>query len=341
MQDILADLDQWLAVGHRDIGLATVVETWGSAPRRVGAKMAFTSDGLITGSVSGGCVEGAVIEVGLAVLQTGVPQLLEFGVTDEIAWDVGLACGGRIAMFVEPLDHDTYRLARSAIRTGEIGKVATIIQGPESLMGCKVLQESNGVVASTSLPLPFTQVISDTMAATSDSQRHTLVDGADMFVDVFRPPPTLIIIGGAHIAVALARLAKTVGYATIVIDPRRAFGSRQRFPDVDRLLPAWPAQALLEVALTAETAVVTLTHDPKIDDPALQIALGSPVFYVGALGSRQTHASRCERLAALGMTQTQLTRIHAPVGLDIGADNPEEIALAIMAEVVEAYRRRR
>jgi xanthine dehydrogenase accessory factor len=169
--------------------------------------------------------------------------------------------------------------------------------------------------------------------------RYELVDGVEVFIDAFRPSPVLVIVGGAHIAVALARFARIVGFRTVVIDPRRAFGSESRFPDVDQLIQSWPGKAFEESPLQADTAVVTLSHDPKIDDPALSAALASDVFYIGALGSRETHARRRERLSALGFTGEQLARIHAPIGLDIGADNPEEIALAIMAEVVAAHRR--
>jgi xanthine dehydrogenase accessory factor len=161
-----------------------------------------------------------------------------------------------------------------------------------------------------------------------------------VFVDVMETPPALVIVGGAHIAVALTRLAKLVGYRSIVIDPRRAFGSQARFPEVDRLIQAWPGKAFIESPPGPESAIVTLSHDPKIDDPALRAALESDAFYIGALGSRKTNAKRRERLAAMGFSESQLARIHAPIGLDIGADNPEEIALAIMAEVVAAYRGR-
>ena len=165
-----------------------------------------------------------------------------------------------------------------------------------------------------------------------------LLDGVELFIDALRPAPALIMIGGAHIAVTLARLAGLLGYRTVVIDPRRAFGSAARFPDVDRLIQAWPDKALAEWPIGADAAVVTLSHDPKIDDPALRAALESDAFYIGALGSRRTHAARRARLAAVGFSDDQLDRIHAPVGLDIAADNPEEIALAIMAEVVMVYR---
>lgn len=337
--EVQADIECWLENAGDPIGLATVVETWGSAPRKVGAKMAFTAGGRLSGSVSGGCVEAAVIEAGKEVLQTSLPQLLEFGVADDVAWSVGLACGGHIVVFVEPLDLVAHRFARELILARATGAIVTVLSGPPELVGQKLLRWPDGLVDS-SLPPAIVQQVTPLLSSVVASRRLHTDAGLDLFVDVLRPPPTLIVVGGAHIAVALTRLARIIGYATIVVDPRRAFGSDERFPDVDRLIQAWPAEALAGLDLGQETAVVTLSHDPKVDDPALVAALGGAAFYVGALGSRRTHAARMERLAKGGMPASGLASIHAPVGLDIGADNPEEIALAIMAEVVAAYRQR-
>ncbi len=338
MREVIDDIARWLADGERNIALATVLTTWGSAPRKAGAKMAFTAGGAaISGSVSGGCVEGAVIEAGGEVLAGGRPCLLRFGVADETAWGVGLACGGTIEVFVERLDLPSYEAARRWIVGGTSGALLTAVVGPDALLGDKGIVERGQAVAgplAAALDAP-TLTLADTTHA---AQRITTAAGLELFIDPIRPAPALVIVGGAHIAVALARLARVLGYRTVVIDPRRAFGSAARFPDVDRLAQAWPDKALAEEPLTAESAVVTLSHDPKIDDPALRAALSSDAFYVGALGSRKTHAARAHRLAALGFDETQLARIHAPIGLDIGADNPEEIALAIMAEVVKSWR---
>ena len=338
MREVIDDIARWLADGERNIALATVLTTWGSAPRKAGAKMAFTAGGAaISGSVSGGCVEGAVIEAGGEVLAGGRPCLLRFGVADETAWGVGLACGGTIEVFVERLDLPSYEAARRWIVGGTSGALLTAVVGPDALLGDKGIVERGQAVAgplAAALDAP-TLTLADTTHA---AQRITTAAGLELFIDPIRPAPALVIVGGAHIAVALARLARVLGYRTVVIDPRRAFGSVARFPDVDRLAQAWPDKALAEEPLTAESAVVTLSHDPKIDDPALRAALSSDAFYVGALGSRKTHAARAHRLAALGFDETQLARIHAPIGLDIGADNPEEIALAIMAEVVKSWR---
>ena len=338
MREVIDDIARWLADGERNIALATVLTTWGSAPRKAGAKMAFTAGGAaISGSVSGGCVEGAVIEAGGEVLADDRPRRLRFGVADETAWGVGLACGGTIEVFVERLDLPSYEAARRWIAGGTSGALLTAVAGPDALLGDKGIVERGQAVAgplAAALDAP-TLALADTTHA---AQRVTTAAGLELFIDPIRPAPALVIVGGAHIAVALARLARVLGYRTVVIDPRRAFGSAARFPDVDRLAQAWPDKALAEEPLTAESAVVTLSHDPKIDDPALRAALSSDAFYVGALGSRKTHAARAHRLAALGFDETQLARIHAPIGLDIGADNPEEIALAIMAEVVKSWR---
>lgn len=337
MKEVIDAVDEWLAAGESAIALATVITTWGSAPRKVGAKMAFTAGGrAIAGSVSGGCVEGAVIEAGGEVLATGRPQLLHFGVADETAWSVGLACGGRIDVFVERLDVAVYAAVRERVIAHQPVSLITIVRGPDEQIG-RHLVIVDGAISDTLDPAWDEQAI-EFARQTRHSARVELSDQVDLFVDAIRPSPVLVIVGGAHIAIALAQFAAILGYRTIVIDPRRAFGSRSRFPDIDRLLQVWPDKAFEELFLRADMAVVTLSHDPKIDDPALRAALTSDVFYIGALGSRRTHAKRRERLSALGFDDTQLARIHAPVGLDIGADNPEEIALAIMAEVVAVYR---
>jgi xanthine dehydrogenase accessory factor len=340
MREVIADIDNWLAADETAIALATVIETWGSAPRRVGAKMAFTRGGAaIAGSVSGGCVEGAVVEAGDEALSTGRPRLLHFGVADETAWGVGLACGGTIEVFVQPLDPAIYAAARSWIAADERGAIVTVIRGPDILLGRQIAIGPDGAVGA--LGDERDEAAIALARGGGQSRRHELNADVELFVDVLRPPPALVMVGGAHIAVALAPLAKRMGYRAVVVDPRRAFGSRARFPDVDRLIQAWPDKAFVNFPLDSETAVVTLSHDPKIDDPALRAALRSDAFYVGALGSRRTNAKRRERLAAMGFDEAQLARIHAPVGLDIGADNPEEIALAIMAEIVRSYRRER
>ncbi len=337
MKEVIHDVDQWLADGETNIALATVVDTWGSAPRKVGAKMAFTAGGAaISGSVSGGCVEGAVITAGDEVLASGMPQLLHFGVADESAWEVGLACGGSIDVFVECLDVAAYQRARRWIEERGSGAIVTVVRGPDALLGRKLIVDDGR--PSGGIAPDLDGAILPLVETTRVPARHQLSDEVDILIDAMRPSPTLVIVGGAHIAITLAHLAQMVGYWTVVIDPRRAFGSEARFPHVDRLISAFPDKAFAEIAPNSETAIVTLSHDPKIDDPALRVALNSDAFYIGALGSRRTNAKRRERLKALGFSDDEMARIHAPIGLDIGADSPEEIALAIMSEIIAVYR---
>ena len=340
MQEIIADIDKWLAAGKR-VALATVVATWGSAPRREGAKMALTVDGAIAGSVSGGCVEGAVVEAGLETLENKQPRLLHFGVADEQAWEVGLACGGEIDVFVEPLDPALYNRVRSWLEAGKSGVVATVIEASGEHMGQHLLLDESGAAAGTlGLALDEAAIQPARAALLAGRSRRTTIgpkaDPIELFVDVLHPKPTLVVVGGVHIAIPLTRMAQAIGYRTIVVDPRRAFGSEERFPHIDRLVQAWPQKALPELPLGRRTAVALLTHDPKIDDPALKIVLNSPVFYVGALGSSRTHARRRRRLAKAGVTSEQLDRIRAPIGLEINARTPEEIAVAILAQIVKS-----
>lgn len=304
--------------------------------------MALTSDGRICGSVSGGCVENAVFEAGMEALKTDRPQLLHFGVADETAWEVGLACGGSIDVFVKPLNKNLFEELRSIIENEEQAINVTVIRGPNDILGREILIREDGYVTGTlgsewdATALKFAnEVLSNGI-----SQRALLNDDVEIFLEAILPSLALIIVGGVHMAVSLTALAKTLGYRTIVIDPRKAWGNKERFPHVDQIIQAWPDVAFEQLKVTRSTAIAMLTHDPKLDDPALKIALDSPAFYVGALGSRSTHAKRLERLLNDGMSESQLARLHAPIGLDIGAQSPEEIALAIMAEVVEAHRKR-
>jgi xanthine dehydrogenase accessory factor len=340
MRDILADLILW---NKKDtpIALATVIETWGSAPRRAGAKMALASDGRIIGSVSGGCVENAVYEAGIESLKTNRHQLLHFGVADETAWEVGLACGGSIDIFVKPLDKSFFEILRSVIENEEQAVHVTVVRGPDELLGRELLFHENGQVHG-SLGKEWDEIVSklaQETLANGISHRVVLNEDIEIFLEAILPSPTLIIVGGVHIAVSLTSMAKTLGYQTVVIDPRKAWGNKERFPDTDQLIQAWPQDAFKQIQVTRSTAIVMLTHDPKIDDPALKFALNSSAFYVGALGSKATHAKRRERLLNEGISDEQLSRLHAPIGLDIGAQIPEEIALAIMAQVVNAHRK--
>jgi xanthine dehydrogenase accessory factor len=337
MRDILSDLDRWRD-DQKSIALATVIQTWGSSPRRVGAKMALTPDGNISGSVSGGCVEGAVYESGVDVLKSNRPQLLHFGVADETAWEVGLACGGSIDIFVKPLDIELFNAQRSILVEEQLAAMVTVVRGTDEILGREILVKEDGRVIGSlndKLDKQAIDLARETLAQ-GESGRVLLNEDVEVFIEVILPPPTLIAVGGVHITIALMALAKTLGYRTVVVDPRSAFGNQERFPNVDRLIQLWPDEAFKQFPLTRSTAVAMLTHDPKLDDPALKIALPSPAFYVGALGSKTTQAKRRQRLLDDGLTEEQLNRLHGPIGLKIGAGTPEEIAISIMAEIVAA-----
>ena len=337
MKDVLNDINQWRQENEQPIALATVVQTWGSAPRKVGAKMAMMPGGQISGSVSGGCVEGAVFETGTEVLETGKPQLLHFGVADDTAWEVGLACGGIIEVFVEPLNVPSFDLMKDIIEADRAGDSVTIIRGPADKLGQKLTIGREGQTVGT-LGAEWDALAVEAARSSTYPRRVQLTDEVEVFVDTIRPSRTLIMVGGVHIAVALTSMAKMLGYNTIVVDPRRAFGSEARFPHVDTLIQAWPNKAFEQIEITPETAVAMLTHDPKIDDPALKVVLNSPAFYIGALGSSKTQAKRQERLREMGFSNEVIGRIHGPIGLDINASTPEEIALSVMAEIVKAQR---
>lgn len=340
MRDIFSDLLRWQLEGA-SIALATVIQTWGSSPRKAGSKMALTLDGKITGSVSGGCVENAVFEAGVESLKTKRPRLLHFGVADESAWEVGLACGGIIEVFVKPYDTDFFEELRSVIEAEQSAATVTVVRGPDELLGHELLIREAGQVTGTLGNEWDEKVLSLAMETLLQgvSRRVELNEAVEVFIEAILPSPALVVVGGVHITVALVSLAKTLGYRTIVIDPRKAWGSMERFPHADQLIQAWPDDAFDQFNVTRSTAIAVLTHDPKLDDPALKIALCSKAFYVGALGSKTTNAKRRERLLNDGMNESQLSRLHAPIGLDLGAQSPEEIALAIMAEVVEAHRK--
>ena len=338
MREILADINRW-GIEDEAIAVATVVQTWGSAPRGVGSKMAMTAQGRLSGSISGGCVEGAVVTAAEEVLKSGAPQLLHFGVADETAWEVGLACGGTIEVFVEKLTKQVLDFWNEAATDQKAISTATVLRTGTEPAGAKLLMAESG--AHVAMDLKHAAGIADAALRAlqlGHSERVTLNAPhavLDVFIDVQLPSPQLIMIGAGHIAIALDGLARAIGYQTVVIDPRGAFANRERLPNVGALYEEWPEDALKKLTLSRGTAIAALTHDPKIDDPALIAALNSNAFYIGALGSKKTHAGRMERLTQGGLSSDQLARIHAPIGLEIGASNPEEIALSIMAQIVQ------
>ncbi|MGB3021609.1 MAG: XdhC/CoxI family protein [Methyloceanibacter sp.] len=319
----------WLAAGRR-VALATVVQTWGSAPQPVGSQLLIDANGNFLGSVSGGCVEAEVIAEAAEVIASAKSKTLQFGVEDETAWKVGLACGGTIRICLEPLtaehggDGVLHRLA------GDIEARRRVALVTELATGERRLAHDSGDLETELAPALAEAFRQDRSVALEGS-------GGELFINVFSPAVRLIIVGAVHVAQALGPMARALGYEAVIVDPRAAFATAERFGEV-RLLQDWPDEALTAIGVDASTAMVALSHDAKIDDAALVSALRSDAFYVGALGSRKTHAKRVERLLQAGVPAAEIERIHAPVGLDIGALGPAEIALSIIAQIIAVRR---
>jgi len=313
------DIPETALAWHRagkGAALATVVQTWGSAPRRVGSQLAISGEGEIAGSVSGGCVEGAVVAEALDAIEDGRPAMLEYGVSDGDAFAVGLACGGTIRVLVEP-----------------VGSVM-----PEALLqGLVAARAAREPVAYVTGLKADRRLVREGHAERFRMDRSGFEEDGQTFVAIHNPPLRLIVVGAVHIAQALVPMARIAGFDPVIVDPRESFASAERFPG-ERLLHDWPDEALRTVGVDARTALVLLTHDPKLDDPALAVALAAECFYIGALGSTRTHGKRVERLVSRGMSEAQIARIHAPIGLDIGAAGPAEIAVSILAEMLRVLR---
>ncbi|WP_054004830.1 XdhC family protein [Cypionkella psychrotolerans] len=306
----------WVRAG-KAAALATVVETWGSAPRRAGSQMAVSALGEMAGSVSGGCVEGAVVLEAMEAIAAGVPRLLSYGVADETAFSAGLACGGTIRVLVEPVAPMLGLLEEVVAARAARRAVGYVVDLGDWSRGLVELGQDEAVDAR----------LRADKAGVEDAR----------FILPCNPPLRLIVVGAVHVAQALVAMARSAGYDPILVDPRESFAAAARFPG-EVILDAWPDEALQGLGLDARTAVVTLTHDPKLDDPAIMVALRSGCFYLGCLGSRKTHAARVERLIAAGFSESEIGRIHAPVGLAIGAQGPGEIAVSILAEVTAVLR---
>jgi xanthine dehydrogenase accessory factor len=317
---------KWYNEG-RKVSLATVIATWGSSPLPVGSQLVVDGMGVFKGSVSGGCIEGAVITEALEVIRDGQAKLLSFGVSNEQAWDVGLACGGDIDIYVEKLEAN-YHLYEEVMNLKRTHIPSCLVT--DLISGNKIFARADDQTSLEKLPPDLKLSVSE--AFRKDSSAIIRAGGKTFFIHIFNPDPRLIIIGAVHIAGPLAHMARLTGYTVVIIDPRTAFASKERFPDIE-LNTEWPDEAMEKMSLHPRTAVVAMTHDPKIDDPALKTALRSDVFYIGALGSHNTHATRTERLKAEGFTEKQIERIHGPIGLDINAQTPAEIAVAILAEI--------
>jgi xanthine dehydrogenase accessory factor len=336
VRELLDALARWEADGE-DVAVATVVETKKSAPQPAGAKLALSAAGGVAGAVSGGCVEGAVVEVAAEVLAGAPPRLLRYGIADEDAWDVGLPCGGEIAVWVQrhdPAGHGGRFAAH--VRAGERVAVVTAIDDvprPGATLLLTADGEPDGTLGDAALDAAAVELAQEALW----TERRGLHDTprGRVFVDVGAPPPRVLIFGAVEIAAHLAALATATGWRAFVIDPRSRFATAERFPAAERVVAAWPQAAIPALGgIDRATSVVVLTHDPKLDDAALGVALRSDAPYIGAMGSRRAQARRRERLLAAGFTDDELTRLSAPVGLDLGALTAEETAVSVLAELI-------
>lgn len=311
----------------KGVALATVIKTWGSSPRPIGSHLLVSDDRHFTGSVSGGCVESAVIESATEVIREGKPQQLRFSVADQRAWDVGLSCGGSIVLWVEPLSLEAINARKNACSDRQHAS-ALVTRLEDGEWAWLTQNDSRGALSLKPPQMGEAQAL-------LEANRSGMTTDMTLFIKTYAPPPRLIVVGAVHIAQQLVPMAEMAGFEVILIDPRRGFATPTRFPETD-LHTEWPDKALKNMMPDTMTAVVTLSHDPKIDDPALISALESDAFYIGALGSRRTHSTRIERLTEAGFG-SHLYRIHAPVGLDLGGRSPPEIAISIIAEIIRVY----
>jgi xanthine dehydrogenase accessory factor len=313
VKEILGDIERWQARGER-YALATVVATRRSAPRPLGSKLGVSEGGEMAGSVSGGCVENDVYEHAKQVLAGGPPRLLTYGISDEMAFSVGLPCGGEIDVFVEEADPALVDRIRDVLSRDERAVLLTVVEG--DAVGSRTFSTDDG----EALRVGGSRVLED--------------ERGKVFAHVFGPPPRLLVIGAIDTAEELCRLAKQLGWRTIVADARGKFATSERVPSADRVIVAWPEEVLAQVRPGSDTAVVVLTHDDRFDLPALKGALQTDALYVGALGSRRNQARRRELLLEAGVPEDSLERIAGPCGLDIGAGTPAETALSIMGEIL-------
>jgi xanthine dehydrogenase accessory factor len=352
VRDILDMMSKWWAADE-SFGLATVVSTFSSAPREPGAAMAVSGGGEVVGSVSGGCVEGAVYELAGQVTASGQPVLQRYGISDDTAFSVGLTCGGIIDIFVQPVSRQTFpelgEIA-DAVAAGVPVAAATVISGPGQVGARRIIwaddedhpQDSAGSLGSGDR---LDQAVDDDargMLAQGltgvrrygpDGERRR--DELAVFVQSFTPPPQMLVFGAIDFAAAVARAGKFLGYRVTVCDARPVFATASRFPDADEVVTDWPHRYLSGIATDSRTVICVLTHDPKFDVPLLEVALRRPAAYIGAMGSRRTHEDRLARLREAGMTEEELARLRSPIGLDLGARTPEETAVAIAAELIQ------
>lgn len=342
LREILAEFE-----AGRPVAMSTVVQTWRSAPRPAGASMLVTQAGEAVGSVSGGCVEGALFDVGTEVLASGQSEFQTYGVSDDDAFAVGLSCGGILEIFTERVDAASWPelpAIAASIEAQEPVAVATVIRGPAHVGRHLVIRPDavDGSLGTERLDDTVRDDARGMLAAGTTGSLHygpdgeRMGEGLDVFVASYAPPAHMIVFGAIDFSAALVRVGKLLGYRVTVCDARPIFATAKRFPDADEVVVDWPHRWLADQPVDERTAIAVLTHDPKFDVPALKVALSTNAGYIGAMGSRRTHENRVERLREAGVTDTELARIHSPIGLDLGARTPEETAISIAAEIVQS-----
>jgi xanthine dehydrogenase accessory factor len=347
VRDILGPITRWWDT-NETFGLATVVQTFSSAPREPGAAMAVSPRGEVVGSVSGGCVEGAVYELATEVTATGQPVLRRYGISDNDAFAVGLTCGGIIDIFVEPASRERFAALgeiADAVRSDTPVAVATIIEGPGVIGARRIIWEGERSDGSLGAGDRLDEAVDDDargMLAQGltgvrrygpDGERRR--DELAVFVQSFAPAPRMLVFGAIDFAAAVAKAGKFLGYRVTVCDARPVFATASRFPDADEVITDWPHRYLSGITTDERTVICVLTHDPKFDVPLLEVALRRPAAYIGAMGSRRTHEDRLARLREAGVNDLEIARLRSPIGLDLGARTPEETAIAIAAELIQ------
>ena len=350
MRDVISELESWWRDGQR-VGIGTVVGTWKSAPRQPGASMLVGPDDSVVGSVSGGCVEGAVYEIAAAARDGQPPLLQRYGVSDDTALSVGLTCGGIIDIFVEPVSKELFPQlgeVAAAINAGQPVGVATVFAGPGEVGARRIIWGRDAQVAAAGTLAAgerLDQAVDDDargmLAQGLTGVRHygehgeRRLDELSVFVQSFAPPPRMLVFGAIDFAAAVAKAGKFLGSHVTVCDARPVFATQARFPDADEVIVQWPHRYLASTPVDERTVICVLTHDPKFDVPVLEVALRTPAGYIGAMGSRRTHEDRLARLREAGLGEEELARLRSPIGLDLGARTPEETAVSVAAELIQ------
>lgn len=336
MEDELLFVQEWLATGEK-VALAVLVRTIGSSPRLPGAKLWITESGVMRGSVSGGCVENDIYQRAIQVLSTGDPELVSYEIADEMGFEIGLSCGGSIDVLIQPFVwSDLWDAFSLAICCQEAAVIATALE-PASTMSRRLLRTTAQTFGAIDPAVDEEVARRCRELLESEGTRIiTYPSGHRVFFEAYAPPPHLFIIGATHVGMPLVAMAKRLGFRSTVIDARSLFATKDRFPGAEDVIRAQPEKILPKLYLDRRSYVVVLTHDPKFDIPTLALALNSHARYIGAMGSTRTHQKRIEALREMGFTVDQLNRIHAPIGLEIGARTPDEVALAILAEMTRA-----